>query len=221
MFQKESYNFIKELKFNNNREWFAENKSRYESAKADFEKLTTEMLTEIGQFDSDLKYLEPKKCIFRIYRDTRFSLDKTPYKTHFGAVFSHPKVGKGGGYYMHIDPNSGSFLSCGLYMLKPEELKKVRRGIYENFETFEEIINNKTFKKEFKTLVEDNNKLKKVPVGFDKEHPAAEYLKFKGFYIMKSISEKDILNENFVEKASEIFQNMQTFNDFFNDILLD
>ena len=104
MFNKNSYKFLQALKDNNNREWFAENKQWYEQSRSDFESLVAQIIQALSSFEPEMRYLEPKKCIFRIYRDTRFSLDKTPYKTHFGAVFTPPRLSKSSGYYLHIDP---------------------------------------------------------------------------------------------------------------------
>lgn len=218
MIQKSTYKFLKELKKNNNKEWFTENKIKYEQARADFEKLVSQLIPAMAEFDSDMQYLESKKCIFRIYRDVRFSQDKTPYKTHFGAVFSPVLHKKTSGYYIHIDP-SGNFLTCGHYMLTPEEMKKIRRGIYEDFETFQSLINQKNFREEIGDLYRDENTLKRVPNGFDKEHPAAEYLKLKQFYVMKSIPEKLLFSEDFISQAVSIFKQMHPLNDFFNELL--
>ncbi|MDR2122335.1 MAG: DUF2461 domain-containing protein [Flavobacteriaceae bacterium] len=215
MLQKDTFRFLKALKKNNNREWFAENKVWYERSRADFEKLVAQLIHSISEFDWEVKYLEPKKCIFRIYRDTRFSQDKTPYKTHFGAVFSEKK---GSGYYIHLDPE-GSFLSCGHYMLTPEQLKEARKGIYNDFDTFRQILDEENFKKEFGDLCRDEDTLKRVPNDFDKEHPAAEYMKLKHFYVMKSLSEEKLFREDLVEYASGIYKQVQPLNEFLNQLI--
>ena len=215
MLHKDTYQFLKTLKKNNNREWFGENKTKYEKARSDFEQLVAQLIQSISQFDLEVKYLQPKKCMFRIYRDTRFSLDKTPYKTHLGAVFSE---NKGSGYYLHVDPE-GSFLTCGHYMLTPEQLKKVRQGIYDDFDTFQGILTDNNFKEEIGDLYRDDDTLKRVPNGFDKEHPSAEYLKLKRFYVMKNISGEKVLSKDFVEYASGIYKKMQPLNDYLNDLI--
>lgn len=218
MLQKNTYKFLQTLQKNNNREWFTENKSWYEQSRADFEKLVSQLIPAMAEFDPNIQYLQPKKCIFRIYRDIRFSQDKTPYKTHFGAVFSPVLNKKNAGYYIHIDP-TGNFLTCGHYMLMPEELKKIRKGIYEDFDTFQSIINQENFKKEFGNLCMEENMLKRVPNGFNKNHPAAEYLKLKNFYVMKSFSDKKLFTDNFIDYAASIFKEMQPLNDFLNNLL--
>jgi uncharacterized protein (TIGR02453 family) len=215
--KKDTLNFLLTLKENNNREWFAENKTWYERSRLDVEESVTQLIRRFTEFDLGMKYLDPKKCVFRIYRDTRFSPDKTPYKTHFGVVFN-PKGAKNSGYYLHIDP-AESFLCCGLFMLRPDQLKSVRQGIYQDFDTFSTIISNKKFKKEFGDLVRDDDTLRRVPNDFDKYHPAAEYLKLKYFYIKRNITEKELLSERFVGHAAEIYELMQPLNDFLQNLI--
>lgn len=220
MLQKDTLDFIAALKENNNREWFAENKKWYERARADFEALVAQIAQGIPVFDPEIGHLDPKKCIFRIYRDVRFSEDKSPYKTHFGAVFRPTGMDKTSGYYIHIDP-AESFITCGHYMLMPDQLKKVRRGIYEDFEMFHDIINEKRFKKEFGDLYQDEDALKRVPNGFDKDHPAAEYLKLKHFYALKPVTNEQLLSKDFVAYALERYKLMQPLSRFLNDLLQD
>lgn len=220
MLKQDTFDFLKALNQNNNREWFAENKKWYESARSDFELLVAQIMGEITSFDKEIGFLDPKKCIFRIYRDTRFSQDKTPYKGHFGAVFRPQGLDKSSGYYLHISPDE-SFLTCGHYMLSPEQLKKIRKGIYEDYDTFRSILDDKIFKKEIGDLYKDEDMLKRVPNGFDKNHPAAEYLKLKHFYVLKPISEQQVLDKDFVKYVGSIYKKMQPMSRFLNDLLLD
>ena len=220
MLKEETLKFITELKLNNNREWFAENKDKYEAARTDFEQLVAQIVQGINTFDSELGYLDPKKCIFRIYRDVRFSEDKSPYKTHFGAGFRPSTLSKTSGYYFHLDPDE-AFVSCGHYMLMPDQLKKVRRGIYNDFEMFSSIINDKDFKKEFGDLYKDDDMLKRVPNGFDKDHPAAEYMKLKHFYALKPLSCKQLLDKDLAAYVTAMYKQMHPLSQFLNDILLE
>ena len=220
MLKEETLKFITELKLNNNREWFAENKDKYEAARVDFEQLVAQIIQGINTFDSELGYLDPKKCIFRIYRDVRFSEDKSPYKTHFGAGFRPSTLSKTSGYYFHLDPDE-AFVSCGHYMLMPDQLKKVRRGIYNDFEMFSSIINDKDFKKEFGDLYKDDDMLKRVPNGFDKDHPAAEYMKLKHFYALKPLSRKQLLDKDLATYVTGMYKQMHPLSQFLNDILLE
>ncbi|WP_128330826.1 DUF2461 domain-containing protein [Apibacter sp. HY039] len=217
MLHKKTLKFLKSLKKNNNREWFSENKDWYETSRLDFENLVKDLQIGLSELDITIKYLNPKKCIFRIYRDIRFSPDKTPYKNYMSAVFSEIK---NSGYYLHIEPGK-SFLTCGHYMLPPEQIKKIRKGIYDDFESFREIVENKNFIKEFGGLTKDETILKRVPNGFDKEHPSSEYLKFKNFYVTKSITDQQVLDTHFVTLAVSVYTNMQPFNDYINNLILD
>ncbi len=220
MLKKDTLDFLKTLKDNNYREWFNENKAWYERARADVEQLAGETIDAIGTFDSEIRLLEAKKCLFRIYRDVRFSPDKSPYKSHFGAIFRPRTMEKSSGYYLHIDSDE-SFISCGHYMLTPEQLKKMRRGIYSDFDMFKEIINEKNFKKEFGDLFRDEDSLQRVPNGFDKEHLAAEYMKLKRFYVVKPLTEEQLLSKDLVKYIAEMYKLMQPLSNFLNDILLE
>lgn len=155
--------------------------------------------------------------MFRIYRDTRFAKDKSPYKTHFGATL----LGKGtrcgiAGYYLHLEPGS-SFLAGGVHMTEPENLKAIRENISDKGKEFSKIIGSKSFKDNFKIVGE---KLAKVPLGFDKEDPMGEYLKFKELMIHHSVSDKEILSDNFTSYCVKIFKAMVPFNSFVNEPVL-
>jgi uncharacterized protein (TIGR02453 family) len=218
MLKEDTLKFLGELKKNNSREWFTENKAWYERSRSDVELLIAQMIRAIAVFDSEIGHLDPKRCLFRIYRDVRFSQDKSPYKTHFGVIFRPRTVERISGYYLHIDPQE-LFLSFGYYMADAEQLKKIRCGIYNDFDTFSEILNNKTFKKEIGDLYWDEDALKRIPNGFDKNHPAAEYLKLKHFYVLKPITKEQLLNENFVEYAAGIYKIMYPLGEFLDDIV--
>jgi uncharacterized protein (TIGR02453 family) len=220
MLHKDTYEFLESLKENNNREWFTENKAWYERGKSDFESLVSEIINGIAAFDSQIGHPEAKRCVFRIYRDIRFSPDKTPYKTHFGAVIRPQGLDKSSGYYIHISPEE-SFVSCGHYMLRPDQIKKVRKGIYDDFEMFSSILNEKHFKKEIGDLFRDEDALQRVPNGFDKEHPAAEYMKLKHFYAVKDIPQKKFFEKDIAEYIVSIYKQMYPLNEFLNDLLLD
>ena len=215
MLHKSTIDFLKKLKKNNNRDWFNKNKKLYEDAKYDFEIFVFELIQKISEFDESVSGLEPKDCIFRIYKDVRFSKDKSPYKTNMGA-----SINKGSrkvptaGYYVHIDPKE-CFLAGGLYMPMPDKLLLVRTAIYNNLKGLEKIINNKEFKKYFKE-VWGGDKLKTAPKGFDKEHPSIEYLKNKNFIVFSNVSEGKVLSKNYTDYAVKAFKAMKPFNDYLN-----
>ena len=213
MLKKDTLRFLKELKENNTREWFTENKDWYENSRADVVELVGEIIKAIIPFDPTIGNTEPKKCLFRIHRDTRFSNEKTPYKTNFGAVIG----ARDSGYYIHISPDE-SFIACGYYMLPPDQLRKIRKGIYSDYSTLREILDDKDFKKEIGDFGRDEDILKRVPNGFDKEHPAAEYVKLKRFYVMKPITEKQLYSDDFATYAASIFKLMQPLKTYLTEL---
>lgn len=216
--QKETFQFLKILKDNNNREWFAANKDKYLAANEDFIGFIASLIKEVAKFDPSVSLLEAKSCVFRIYKDVRFSKDKLPYKTNFGAAIS-PR-GKGNGfanYYFHLAPE-GSFLAGGAYMVDPKALKSIRQEISYNGREFLKIIQNKKFREYF-TL--DGEKLVNVPRNFDKEDPMGEYLKYKQFVMYHALDEKEVFSENFIAYCTNIFKTMVPFNDFLNTAMMD
>ena len=207
--------FLKKLKKNNNKEWFNDNKHLYEKAKSEFEELVGSVLAEMVKFDKDLSYLEPKKCIFRIYRDVRFSHDKTPYKTNFGAWFS--KQGKSGdmaGYYMHMGPGE-YFVAGGLYMPPSDILKAVRTEIYNFPEDLKKILDHKEVKKQFGGLW-DEDKLKTAPRGFDPEFEDLELIKYKHYLLNRDLTETELFSKDYPQKVVSAYKTMHPFILFLN-----
>ena len=208
MINKELISFFEELKENNNREWFHENKPRYDLLKKDFDQFVSKMIVAVGSIDKDVAYLEPKDCVFRIYRDTRFSKDKTPYKLNTGAFLVKGGKNSGSaGYYLHIEAGA-SFLAGGIYMPSPDVLKKIRNSIYENIDEFLDIVNNKNFIKHF-GKIDDESKLKTPPKGFDKAHPHIELLKNKHFIVSHTINDKQLLDKKNAGLILDGFKAMQ------------
>ncbi|PWS27474.1 TIGR02453 family protein [Pedobacter yonginense] len=207
MLKKETLNFIKEVAENNNREWFAENKSRYEEAKTDVLALVASIIPELAKVDPALSAeADPKKSLMRIYRDVRFSKNKDPYKTNFGIWFSTKKGSNEPGYYLHIQPGS-SFLAGGYWMPEAPHLKLIRQEIDYNVEDFKEIINNKDFKDNFKLGV--GNSLKNAPKGYDPTDPNIEFLKLKSFEATMALSDAEFFKPNLINKLISSFQTVQ------------
>ncbi len=211
MIQKSTIDFLKKIKANNNRDWFEKNKNFYLAAKDDVEKNLDEVISGIRTFDKRIKTeLTAKKCMFRIYRDVRFSKDKRPYKNNLGASISPGgKMANAPGYYIHIEPGR-AFIAGGMWMPPAPDLAKIRQEIDYNFKEFSKIIN---FKKVFGKLDEDD-KLVNVPKGFPKDHKALEFLKLKSFIVVGTIKEKDLLSKNFAKSAIAICKAMKPLNDF-------
>lgn len=218
----DTLDFLSDLKKNNNRDWFAANKHRYDNARADVEALVNQLIGGINEFDS-IGSPEPKKCMFRIYRDTRFSANKEPYKVNMGAILRAEEHQRGfdhADYYLHIE-SGNCFLSCGVYMPAPAILKALRTAIYEDFESFFELLHEPEFEKTFGDLYRDEDVLKRVPTGFDKDHPSADYLKLKHYYVFTPISDKDICSDKFVKQAQKIFKASKPLKDWLNRIIED
>lgn len=221
MIQESTLAFLRDLKNNNDREWFNEHKPRYEQAKQNVEEVTGELIKEVHKFCPSIGFPEPKRCLFRIYRDTRFSKNKEPYKPNMGALINKDGSTKSvkSGYYLHIEPGQ-SFASCGVYMPMPPVLHAVRKAIDEDFATFSALVNEPQFKK-LGGLSMDDEMLKRVPTGFDKDSPAADYLRLKSFYILHPLSDKQLLSPSLVKDVSHAFKIMQPFCDWLDNIIDD
>lgn len=216
MHTEDIINFLKELNENNNREWFAQNKSRYEKVKSKFEEISRLLISEISVFDNDIKNVDVKDCVFRIYRDIRFSTDKTPYKTHFGVYIASAGGRKShrGGYYLHLDP-AGCFIAVGVWCPPPNILKALRQSVCDNIDELNEIRNEASFNTYFKTFFEED-KLKNVPAGFPRDFPDAELLKLKHYMVDHKLND-DILNApNLVSRLGEIARAGYPLNKFLN-----
>ncbi len=209
--------FLSRLKENNNREWFNENKAAYEEARGIIESFVNELIVGISQFDKPVTGLEAKKAMFRIYRDIRFSKNKTPYKTSFGSYIA-PNGRKSitAGYYLHIEPGA-SFLAGGMHNPQSEHLKKVRQEIMYNIYEFKSILNQKVFKENFEIL--RGEKLKRPPKGFPADFEDIELLKHKEFVVIHELSDDEILTDSFFENTIAVFKTMKPLNDFLNRAL--
>lgn len=207
--------FLKKLKKNNNKEWFDKHKDEYLEAKAEVEKLVGDVLSY--KFDDSLGALNPKKCIFRIYRDTRFSKDKTPYKQNMGASMAADgkKLGRAG-YYIHIEPGN-CFLGGGIYMPEPEVLKKIRQEIDYNGKELKKIISAKPFKKYFDGMWMEES-LQRVPKDYSADHEMAEYLKLKHFIVTHEFDDALVNEKNFAKHCASAFKETKVFNDFLNRV---
>ena len=220
MLTKESLQFLDDLRKNNNREWFQENKKRYEVFKKDYHQLVSDFLDEMKPLDPSLELLEVKNCTFRINRDIRFSKDKSPYKAHLGVWMSTGAKGANrAGYYVHIEKGA-SFIAGGFYSPEAEDLKKVRKEIAFFYDDLQEILNDKNFKKEFENLdINENNSLKSMPRGYEKDHPAIEHLKLKSFTATQVYNVSEVLEKDFVKKMSKKLITLKPLNDFINRAL--
>jgi uncharacterized protein (TIGR02453 family) len=186
--------FLAELSENNNRAWFVMNKPRYDILRAEFLELVTQLIADISKFDPIMASCNPKKALFRINRDMRFSHDKSPYKTHFSASLTasgskKPSSGGGPAYYFHIDADGQLLIAGGEYMPPSDRLRAIRQRVIEDAAGFSKVIRNKTIKDNYGGLQEEG-KLTRPPKGFDADSPHLEYIKLKNFIVWKESSIK-------------------------------
>ncbi len=199
--------FLSSLKKNNNKDWFDKHKNDYLSAKANMEMTVAEFIGSIAKFDKAIAGLDPAKCLFRIYKDVRFSKDKSPYKTNLGASINpNGKQKVEPVYYLHIEPGN-SFIAGGMWMPPAEELKKIRQEIDYNGKVLKKILGNDVFKKQFGGLSAEY-KLKTTPKGYDKNHPDIELLRHTSYIVWAKLSDKLIcskaLHKDLAQKAKLI-----------------
>ncbi len=213
--------YLSALDRNNNREWYHANKADFKKANAEFEELIQTLILEIGKFDGSILHNNPKDLTFKLVRDTRFSHDKSPYNPAFRAhISSRGKLPVPVGYYLMIKPGNQSFLGGGLFadMFK-DATSMVRDYIVRNGEEWEMLIHDPEFEKYFTVK---GTALKNVPAGYEKEHPQAEYLKFKSWYLEYPLGDEAVADaEMFPARAAEIFRVMKPFNDYLNRALAD
>lgn len=221
MISKESLQFIEDLKHNNNRDWFLANKKRYDIVKKEYHVLIADFLAAMIPLDPSLKNLEVKDCSFRINRDIRFSKDKSPYKSHLGIWMSAGNKNTNlGGYYIHLEKGA-SFIAGGVHWPDAPDLKKIRKEIAFFYEDLEEIVTNKKFKTAFGALDRDeSNSLKTAPKGYEKDHPAIEFLKLKCFTASAKIDDTLLSDPDFVTKISQQLILFKPLNEFINRALL-
>jgi len=212
---KDTFRFLKTLAANNDREWFNAHKEEYLAVKKYIEDLTERLLAALCEIEPEASRLSPSDCLYRIYRDTRFSADKTPYKTHIG-IFINPPAGKKSercGYYFHIEP--GNCLVAGGAWCPPAPLlKEYRRSIYDNVEEYLEIINDPAFKDKIAIVGEDL--LKTVPKDFPKDWEHIDLLKPRSFVVYAPVSDREILSGDVVDTAFSRFRVIKPYNDFLN-----
>lgn len=208
--------FLNQLKINNNREWFQDNKKWYESARKEVENFVTGMITTVSEIDPSLQTPAMKDCMFRIFRDVRFGADKSPYKTNFGAF-----IARGGrkssfpGYYFHFEPGE-CMLAGGVYMPQPDTLKLLRNEVYYNSRELRNILEKPSFKKHFSRLG-DFDKMKKAPKDFPADFPDIDLLKYRSYIVSRVIPDTVVTSpENYQKLIMEMVKELQPFMSFLN-----
>lgn len=220
MITAKTFRFLADLKKNNDRDWFQANKPRYLEAKEEFEALVAELIQRIGAFDPAVKGLDARRCIYRINRDTRFSKDKSPYKSNIGAYLSAARndFHDCAGYYIHIEPGN-CFLGGGAYQPSPEWLKAIRRAIDVDGGSLKKIVTSAIFKKHFGAM--EGETLKKAPQGYRPDHLFVDLLRHKDFLAMRKLKDKDVTSPGFAKEAAAVFKAAKPLGDFLNEALED
>ena len=212
---KEVINFLKLIETNNDRDWFNANRPVYELAREQFELTLSSIIAGISSFDTSIGLLTAKECMFRIYRDVRFSKNKLPYKTNMGAsIKSGGRKSGNSGYYLHIESGK-SFIGGGIFMPEAVTLKKIRQEIYFNAEEFKKIINHADFKKAFGELSTEDM-LKRPPKDFPADFPDIALLKYKSYVVGHSLTDEEVVSENLITTALDASKAMKPFIDFLN-----
>lgn len=214
---KEILDFLSDLEKNNNREWFNDNRQRYQITKERFLSLTEILINELRLIDEDIPALSAKDCMFRIFRDVRFSNNKEPYKTNYGS-FMTPGGRKSfyAGYYIHIQPGQ-SFIGGGVYMPPSPQLKAIRQEIYENPEEFIELIEDKDFKENFGSIW--GEKLKTAPRGYPKDWEHIDLIRYKSYVASHAVSDEFLKSEDMIKRIVDIYETLYPLNRYLNDIL--
>ncbi|NHA05104.1 DUF2461 domain-containing protein [Mucilaginibacter sp. HC2] len=209
------FDFLNALKLNNNREWFNLHKAEFEKEQQHLQIFAEALLQQMNIHDV-IETVSGKKSLYRIYRDTRFSTDKTPYKTHWSGSFKRATKYRRGGYYFHIEPGN-SFIGGGFFGPNPQDLKLIREDIAFDPAPLRTILNAPAFISTFETL--KGEQLKTTPKGFDADHEAIDLLRYKQFLLIKRFTDTEVLDPHFVEQANSTFKNMRPFLDYMSEVL--
>lgn len=212
---KDSFDFLIDLDSNNNREWFLENKSRYDRSWQELKAFVGQIIVGLSSFDPHIhKDIDPGKCLFRIYRDIRFRKDKTPYKTWLGAGISvNGRKLQGPEYYLHIQPRR-SFLAVGYWRPEKEHLAAIRQEIDYQGEDWESVLSQISDQAGEELLPDREDVLKRPPTGYTADHPQIEYLKLKSFTISRALSDHELIGPMAITHVLQYYRDMLPFKNF-------
>lgn len=209
--QNATLQFLRDLSENNNRPWFQANKARYEAALENMKSFTHALEQALGETDR-----LDETTLFRIYRDVRFSADKSPYKNHFGIHFSRATKKLRGGYYLHIEPGA-TFAGGGFWQPNPQDLKRIRDEFAADDQPVRQIISDATFQQYFGTI--QGEELKTAPKGYDKDHPAIDLIRKKSFTVHRNFTDAGVLSDSFLREVKLTFEVMRPFFDYMSVVL--
>jgi len=211
---KENIKFLQKLAMNNNRDWFGEHKEEYEIHLEATRGFAEALLKEMNKHDN-IETISGKKALHRIYRDVRFSKDKSPYKNHWGISFKRATSLLRGGYYLHIHPGGESFAGGGFWAPNKEDLLRIREDIAEDATDLRKIISSKSFKSSFGEL--RGEQLKTCPKGFDKSHPDVDLLRYKQFIVYKYFTDEEVLDKDFYKEVNKVYKKMRPFFNYMSE----
>ncbi|MCD6017123.1 MAG: hypothetical protein K0S53_244 [Bacteroidetes bacterium] len=215
LIQKSSFDFLKLIKNNNDRDWFNSNKDAFLKEQNFIEAFADALLIELNSHDT-IETLSGKKSLHRIYRDIRFSKEKTPFKTNWSGSFRRATKYRRGGYYFHLEPDN-SFIAGGFWGPNPEDLKRIRDHISSDPVPIRKILKNKTFVSTFGEL--KGEQIKTTPKGFAPDDEAIDLLRYKQFLLIKKFTDREVLSAGFLKEANQTFKNMRPFFDYMSEIL--
>ncbi len=205
--------FLADLSANNDREWFQANRVRYDKARLAVEQFVNQLIPLLGSFDEKVKYLQAKDCMFRIFRDVRFSANKAPYKTNMGAWITHAgRKSSGPGYYLHLQPG-GSFLAAGVYMPDPDQLKRLRKEVYYHTDKFLKLLHDPALRRYFGDL-DEMDKAKLAPRDFPKDFQHIELLKHRHYIVSAPLTDEQVTSDDFLNFVHQAFHSACPFNSF-------
>ena len=222
MLQPATLLFLQQLRRNNNKAWFDAHRSAYEQARGNVLALVDSFIKQQAKRDGSIAHLSANECLFRINRDVRFSKNKDPYKTNFGAYICRGGKKSGlAGYYIHVEPGA-SFIGGGVWMPQPEALKKIRQEIDYNWEEFRDLLHQPTYRKAFGDLYTgENQKLSRVPRPYRADHPAADYLKLKSFVALRDVTDAELTAPSFPKLLQSTMAALEPLLHFLNAPLME
>lgn len=213
--QKSTFNFLKELRKNNDREWFNANKDRYRLAQQNVIQFLDALMGKMSSHDQ-IEVSLGNKNLYRIYNDVRFSKDKTPYNPRFAGYVKRIKPMNRGGYYFWITPGA-SRVACGFGHPSPEDLLRLRMDIADNFKDWRKVLNSKSIKSTFGEM--KGEKVKTAPKGFPKDHPAIDLLRYKQYWFTHSFTDKEVLSKDFINLVNKTYKSIRPFFDYASEVL--
>ena len=205
------FSFFSELENNNTREWFEPQKARFKALEGEMKQFASVLASAMNEHDSIDKFK-----LFRLYRDVRFSKDKTPFKTHFGISFHREKPALRGGYYLHIKPGD-NFIATGFWNPEKDDLKRIRKEMELDADEFRELMAQPSFKSVWGTL--EGEEVKTAPKGFSKEDPNIDLIRKKAYLFTKKYRDKEVLAKDFLQKVNADFKAVRPFFDYMSSVL--